>query len=180
MSDSTAAPIPPDMAGLHPEIPLDGTRSPDEFIVSAMLWVPPSPGPTSSQDKGRYLLQLRDDKPGLPLRDHWAFFGGHVDPGESGEAALVRELDEELGYRVHAFRWYFESIAVLPRRKARVVRKVFYLVPITAADMGAMVQGEGADMRLFTLPELLALPRVAPHDLAVVMTHAREHLIYVE
>jgi 8-oxo-dGTP pyrophosphatase MutT (NUDIX family) len=170
MSDSATI-----LAGLHAEIPLDGTRSPDEVIVSAMLWVPSSP-----EDGGRYLLQLRDDKPGLPLRDHWAFFGGHVDPGESGEAALMRELYEELRYRPRAFRWYFESLAVLPRRKARVVRKIFYLVPITAAEVGSMVQGEGADMRLFTMPELLALPNIAPHDLAVIMTHAREHMIYVE
>lgn len=27
----------------------------------------------------------------------WDVFGGHAEPGESGEAALVRELDEELG-----------------------------------------------------------------------------------
>ena len=170
MSDSNPA-----LAALHPEIALDGTRPPDEFIVSAMLWVPPSPGSES-----RYLMQLRDDKPGLPLRDTWAFFGGHVDEGETGEQALLREMQEELAYKVRSFRWYFESITVLPRRKARVVRKVFYLVPIETGDVGRMVQGEGADMRLFSLPELLALPNIAPNDLAVIMTHAREKHIYVE
>jgi 8-oxo-dGTP diphosphatase len=29
----------------------------------------------------------------------WDVFGGHVEPGEGAEAALVRELDEELGIR---------------------------------------------------------------------------------
>jgi 8-oxo-dGTP pyrophosphatase MutT (NUDIX family) len=160
---------------VHPEIALDGTRPPDEFIVSAVLWVP-----ASAENDGRYLMQLRDDKPGLPLRNTWALFGGHVDPGETGEAALVRELGEELSYKPRSFRWYLESIMVLPRRKARVVRKVFYLVPIAAADIDTMVQGEGADMRLFTITALLSLPNIAPHDLAVIMTHARERLVYVE
>lgn len=32
--------------------------------------------------------------------DTWDVFGGHVEPDESDEAALVRELAEELGIRV--------------------------------------------------------------------------------
>ena len=32
-------------------------------------------------DDGRVLLQLRDDKPGLPGAGQWGFFGGHLEPG---------------------------------------------------------------------------------------------------
>ena len=125
-------------------------------------------------------MQLRDDKPGLPLRNHWALFGGHVEPGESGEDALRREMQEELSYRVREFRWYHESITVLPRRKSRVVRKAIYLVPIAATEVETMVLGEGADMRLFTVEDLLKLPNIAAGDLAVVMTHARERTLYAD
>src|SRR6201999_3754337 len=30
---------------------------------------------------GRYLMQHRDDKPGILLPGHWALFGGTIDPG---------------------------------------------------------------------------------------------------
>ncbi|HEV2866119.1 MAG TPA: (deoxy)nucleoside triphosphate pyrophosphohydrolase [Allosphingosinicella sp.] len=47
---------------------------------------------------GRVLLQQR--APGRPMAGLWEFPGGKVEPGETPEAALVRELAEELGVRV--------------------------------------------------------------------------------
>jgi 8-oxo-dGTP diphosphatase len=46
---------------------------------------------------GRLLIYLRDNKPGIPFPDHWDFFGGHLEIGETPEQALVREVEEELG-----------------------------------------------------------------------------------
>lgn len=45
--------------------------------------------------EGRVLLQRRP--PGKQMADLWEFPGGKIDPGERPEAALVRELAEELG-----------------------------------------------------------------------------------
>src|SRR5205807_3462033 len=47
-------------------------------------------------EDGRYLLQLRDQKPGIFYPGHWGLFGGAIDPGESPEVTLSRELQEEL------------------------------------------------------------------------------------
>lgn len=47
---------------------------------------------------GRVLLQERP--PGKSLAGLWEFPGGKIEPGETPEAALVRELHEELGITV--------------------------------------------------------------------------------
>ncbi len=49
---------------------------------------------------GRVLLAQRPE--GKSLADLWEFPGGKVDPGETPEAALIRELREELGIETKA------------------------------------------------------------------------------
>ncbi len=48
---------------------------------------------------GRVLVAQRPE--GKHLAGQWEFPGGKIEPGESPEAALVRELEEELGIGVH-------------------------------------------------------------------------------
>lgn len=45
--------------------------------------------------EGRVLLAQRPE--GKPMAGLWEFPGGKVEPGETPEAALIRELNEELG-----------------------------------------------------------------------------------
>jgi 8-oxo-dGTP diphosphatase len=57
-----------------------------------------------TQPDGRVLLAQRPS--GKPYAGYWEFPGGKVEPGESLEAALARELHEELGIVVtRACRW---------------------------------------------------------------------------
>lgn len=44
---------------------------------------------------GRVLLQQRPE--GTPMAGLWEFPGGKIEAGETPEAALIRELEEELG-----------------------------------------------------------------------------------
>jgi len=57
-------------------------------------------------DKGEFLLYLRDNKPGIPFPDHWDLIGGHVEEGETPEKALVREYKEELDLDLKEFKFY--------------------------------------------------------------------------
>ena len=49
---------------------------------------------------GRVLLQQRP--PGKAMAGLWEFPGGKVEKDETPEAALIRELEEELGIETHA------------------------------------------------------------------------------
>jgi 8-oxo-dGTP diphosphatase len=53
----------------------------------------------------RLLIYLRDDKREIPFPNHWDFFGGHLEDGETPEEALAREVKEEIG--VDLKRWNF-------------------------------------------------------------------------
>lgn len=148
--------------------PIEHFSQPDIFIASAILF---------TEDE-RYLFQLRDDKLGLPLRNHWAFFGGEVDPGETPGQAVLREIEEELTYMPNNCLWFHEAVYILPRHHKQIVRKAYYSIKIEPNDIDSMIQCEGADMRLMSVAEILALQRVAPWDVSVVLLHSREEVIY--
>jgi 8-oxo-dGTP diphosphatase len=57
-------------------------------------------------DKGEFLLALRDDKSWIPFPNHWDLIGGHVEEGETPEEALVREVKEELGIDIKDYSFY--------------------------------------------------------------------------
>ena len=127
---------------------------------------------------GRYLMQLRDAKPTIIIPDHWGLFGGTVDDGETAEAAIRRELVEELEFTARAVTFFTELEIELPFEPPRRDRMSFFAVPIVPEDLDRMVQHEGAGRRLFTPHQLAAEPRVAPWDLSVVLMHARRHVLF--
>jgi 8-oxo-dGTP diphosphatase len=57
-------------------------------------------------DKGEFLLALRDNKSWIPFPNHWDLIGGHVEEGETPEEALVREYREELNLDLKEYTFF--------------------------------------------------------------------------
>lgn len=55
---------------------------------------------------GQLLIYLRDNKLNIPFPNHWDFFGGHLEEGESPEEGLVREVKEELGIELKDWKFF--------------------------------------------------------------------------
>lgn len=53
---------------------------------------------------GRVLLQHRDDKPDIDSPGQWSLFGGGLDEDETPQAAMCRELGEEIDFSPTAYR----------------------------------------------------------------------------
>lgn len=55
-------------------------------------------------NRNKVLLMLRDDLPHIPCPNMWDLPGGHVEPNETPDDCIRRELQEELGFCPEAIR----------------------------------------------------------------------------
>lgn len=98
--------------------------------------------------RGHFLLQLRDDIPSIVYPGHWAFFGGHLEPNESPEIGLWRELEEELVYQPPLLHWW------QTRQLGHIQRHIFH-APLTVA-LDQLTLQEGWDLGLVSPAEIEA------------------------
>ncbi|BAY18994.1 NUDIX hydrolase [Nostoc sp. HK-01] len=94
----------------------------------------------------KYLMQLRDNIPTIAAAGCWGLFGGHIEPGETPEVAVKRELIEEIGYELPTF----AEFGCYPDEK--VIRYVFQ-APLLV-DINQLELNEGWDMGLLTLEDI--------------------------
>lgn len=112
--------------------------------------------------EGRVLLGLRSrTKRVAPL--HWDIIGGHVEPGEAIESALVRELDEELGISATEFILLASIPETEDRFTTRMTHHVFAVTAWTGGDPRNACEEHEA-ICWFSLQEVLGLPDTTPFD----------------
>ena len=105
--------------------------------------------------QGRFLLQLRDEKPGILHPGLWGSFGGRVEPYETPDDGFLREL-EELRWRPSQHELYMSApLRTLSADDARSQLIYIYAAPIDV-PLSAMTLGEGQAFNVFApdaLPE---------------------------
>ena len=97
---------------------------------------------------GQVLLQQRDEKPGLAFPGCWTLFGGRVEPGETPDEAMRRELVEELELEGRDLLLTHWRVYDAPWKDVIVEQHVYY-APFDRAVEG-MVLHEGQAMGYFT------------------------------
>lgn len=107
---------------------------------------------------GRLLIQKRP--PGKPFAGLWEFPGGKVEEGETPEAALIRELKEELDIDV-------EAACLAPATFASELqpggtRHMVLLLYVCRKWRGTPRSLEGATLRWVRVQELYGLDMPAP------------------
>lgn len=122
-------------------------------------------------DDGRYLMQLRDDKPGIFYPDHWGLFGGAIDAGEDPETALRRELKEELSLDPGPLSYFTRIDFDFDRLGVGRCARFVYEVRLQASAVSSLRLGEGQHMEPLDLAEITLKRRTVPYDSFVVWLH---------
>jgi 8-oxo-dGTP diphosphatase len=112
------------------------------FVVAAAL----------TSETGTILLQKRPE--GRHMEGLWEFPGGKVEPGESPESALIRELNEELSIEVEAN----DMIPVTFASEALSDAHLLLLLYICRKWKGDPIPVEAPEIAWVTLDEMRGLP----------------------
>ena len=99
-------------------------------------------------NKNKYLLQLRDNKKNINSPNHWCFFGGSSNKGETAEECIKRELQEELLINCKILKKIYEYLSY----KTETYIYFFHVKPINKIIFSNL--NEGQDIGWFSKAQI--------------------------
>ncbi|MES5266611.1 8-oxo-dGTP diphosphatase MutT [Priestia megaterium] len=119
------------------------------------------------KEKDQILIAQRHSKD--PLAGKWEFPGGKLEPGETPEECLVREIREELRVEVEIGSFYDDNVYSF---KDQAIHLLFYWAEITNGEVTPVVHD---DVKWITIKELAGFD-FAPADIPMVKRLRRENI----
>ena len=119
------------------------------------------------KEKDQILIAQRHSKD--PLAGKWEFPGGKLEPGETPEECLVREIREELQVELEIASFYDDNIY---RYNDNAIHLLFYWAEILGGEVTPIVHD---DVKWTTIKELTNFD-FAPADIPIVKRLERENI----
>lgn len=99
----------------------------------------------------KFLLQLRDNKPNIDYPNTWSLVGGYIEPNETSEEAIIREVEEEISLKL-------EKVDLVSSKIKTEDDNVEFEENIFSAELPCSIDrlnlNEGREIKLFALKEL--------------------------
>jgi 8-oxo-dGTP diphosphatase len=117
--------------------------------------------------KGKYLLQLRDNKKRISFPNHWGLFGGRKDAKETDIQTIIREIKEETNLDIKIEKKILSvNFEVIGLKKKRVL--IYFDCKIKNSN--SIILKEGKKYDFFSFNKLRKL-NVVPMDFVAIKSH---------
>ncbi len=117
--------------------------------------------------KGKYLLQLRDNKKNIFFPNFWGLFGGSLNKNETHKKAVEREIQEETNLIVKAARKILSvNFSMITLKRKRQI--VYYECKISKKRK--IILSEGQKYKFFSLNQIKKL-NIIPMDFVAISSH---------
>ena len=142
---------------------------------------PLTPGPSGFamiiDPAGRFLVQHRDDLPHIWFPGLWGFFGGRAEPDEAVDAAVRREVLEEVEVALGELAYFTRFDVDFGYAGLQVIGRQYFVATVTRAQLAGATIREGQAFALLTADELQSRPMVPFDSLALYFWLNRERIV---